>query len=167
MPLALAFHWNSFFDKIHSWGFSLRWTAFMCHWHYNKKIFLGIIHTYEFSQWGGLPLCAINTGIWLKVFFGKIFTHEAFHWGGLPLCAIGTGISLYFFSQNSHSWGFSFLWIALMCHWHWHFTESFNFKKITHEASHWGGLPLCTIGTGLSIKNIFWQNLVLHWKFWK
>ena len=63
VPLALAFHWFFFckihtheasqwgglprctlgtgislkicFDKIHSWGFSLRWTALMCHWHWH------------------------------------------------------------------------------------------------------------------------------------
>ena len=63
-----------------------------------------------------------------------ILTHEASHWGGLPLCAIGTGISLYFFPQNSHSWGFSLRWTAFMCHWHWHFTVFFC-KIPTQEAS--------------------------------
>ena len=43
-----------------------------------------------------------------------------------------------------------------MCHWHWHFTENLFLRKYTQEASHRGGLPLCSIGTGISL--IFLQN---------
>ena len=145
----------------------MRWTAFMCHWHWHFTEYL----------------------------FLTKFIHEASHWGGLPLCAIGTGISLTFFCQNSHQWarllievdclyvpvaltfhcfflakftlmsfpnevdclyvpltlafdwnlfwqnsdsrGFSLRWTAFMCHWHWHFTVFFSQNSHSWDFTFW------------------------------
>ena len=154
VPLALAFHWKSFFEKIHSRGFSSRWTAFMFHWHWHFTDFFAKFTLMRLlNEVDCLHVLLAQAFHW-KSFLTK-FTHEDSHWGGLPLCAIGTDISLiYFFAKFTLMRLLNevdCLHVPLAQAFHW---KSF-LTKFTHEASHSGGLPLCAIGTGISLKIFF------------
>ena len=141
---------------------------------FHRLIFFCKIHTHEASQWGGLPSCAIGTGIALKIFFWQnSFTRLlievdclyvplalAFHWLFLakfsPMRLLIEVDCLYvpvalafhwiFFWQNSHSWGFS--WTAVMCLWRLPFSENL-FRQNSHS---WG----------LSFK---WTAMMCFWRW--
>ena len=69
------------------------------------------------------------------------------------------------FWQNSHWWGFSFRWTAMMCFWRLPFSENVSWQTPTHKASLSDGLPWCALDAAFLWKSIFTKLLLIRLLF--